>query len=126
MHTKIEVLTILKYFKKEKSKRFADFVMKEKRQKFISALAHSNDLDYSKFQKINNNVEEVILEKQKKYKIENCYVISENKKIDGKYLTIAEAIGECIGYGMGTLLVFGSADFVYYEGEEMNDRWISK
>jgi hypothetical protein len=27
---------------------------------------------------------------------------------------------------MGTLLVFGDAEIVYHEGEEINDRWIGK
>ncbi len=31
---------------------------------------------------------------------------------------------EIIGYGYGTLIVFGDADIVYYEGEDPSDRWI--
>ena len=55
-----------------------------------------------------------------------CYVISENKEIDTKTLDIELAISKTIGYGMGTILVFGNADTIYYECETMNTRYISK
>lgn len=56
----------------------------------------------------------------------SCYVISENKNIDTKTLDIQQAISETVGYGMGTILVFGNADIIYYESETINTRYISK
>jgi hypothetical protein len=55
-----------------------------------------------------------------------CYVISENRNIDTKTMDIKDAIKETVGYGMGTILVFGEADMVLFEGEEINTRYISK
>ena len=122
----LEILTINRFFKEGKGKRYVDFVLKAaSRQKFISSLAHLKDLNFEKFHKVGQNETDQILEKVKKQKLDSCYVISENKRIDGQFLDVARAIKETIGYGMGTLLVFGTAEIVYYEGEEMNDRWIS-
>jgi hypothetical protein len=55
-----------------------------------------------------------------------CYVISENQNIDTKTLETKEAIGETVGSGMGTILVFGDAEIIFFESEEMNTRFISK
>ena len=122
----LEILTINRFFRKEKAKRYVDFVLKPvSRPKFIASLAHLKDLNLEKFHKVGQNETDQILEKVKKQKLDSCYVISENKRIDGQFLDVARAIKETIGYGMGTLLVFGTAEIVYYEGEEMNDRWIS-
>lgn len=122
----LEILTINKFFKKDKAKRYVDFVLKPSlRPKFIARLAHLEELDYDKFRKLGHNEAADILDATKNAKIDSCYCISENKRIDGQFLDIMVAIQETIGYGMGTLLVFGSAEVVFYEGEEMNDRWLS-
>lgn len=122
----LEVLTIRKYFRKEKSDRYVEFVSRSRsRSKFIGRLAHLNDLDFGKFRKLSNNEASQIREMARNAKFDICYAISENKRIDGQFLDIESAIKDTIGYGMGTLLVFGSAEVVFYEGEEANDRWIS-
>ena len=58
--------------------------------------------------------------------IKDCYVISENKNIDQKRMSIENALIETIGADQGTLLVFGNAEIVYSEAEGFNNRWISK
>jgi hypothetical protein len=55
-----------------------------------------------------------------------CYLISEISELDKRRLDIDTALNEIIGYGMGTLIVFGDAEIVFYEGEGPSDRWISK
>ena len=122
----LEILTIRKYFRKDKADRYATFVLKPKaRSKFVESLAHSRDLDFDKFRKLVINEADQIRESAEKAKSDTCYVISENKRIDGQFLNIEKAIQETIGYGMGTILVFGLAEAVYYEGEDAGDRWIS-
>ena len=64
--------------------------------------------------------------KKNKISDQSCYIISENKEIDTKTLVTKDAIRETVGYGMGTILVFGDADIIYYECETMNTRYISK
>jgi len=122
----LEILTINRYFKKDKARRYVDFILKEKnRRKFISTLAHTTDLDYSKFRKVEKNEKAIVLEMLASQKITKCYIISENKKIDRQYMNPEKALDSTIGYGMGTILVFGDGDLVFYEGEESGNRWIS-
>jgi len=122
----LEILTVRKYTQKEKSDRYAGFVSNPRsRSKFIANLAHLKDLDFRKFRKLDNNEADQVREMARRAEFNTCYVISENKRIDGRFLDVEKAIHETIGYGMGTLLVFGSAEVVYYEGEEVGDRWIS-
>jgi len=122
----LEILTIRTYVRKEKSERYAEFVSKPRsRAKFIANLAHFKDLDFGKFRKLGGNEADHIREMARSAKFDVCYVISENRRIDARFLEVEKAINDTIGYGMGTLLVFGSAEVVYYEGEEMGDRWIS-
>lgn len=122
----LEILTIRRFFKKDKVDRYVGFVSKPAlRPKFIAKLAHFKDLNYDKFRLAVPNETDLILAAAKRLGVNTCYAISENNRIDGQFLDIYKAIGETIGYQMGTLLVFGSAEAVYYEGEEMKDRWIS-
>jgi hypothetical protein len=122
----LEILTIERFFTKAKVARYTGFVAKEKtRGKFISQLAHLKDLEYSKFKKAGPDPRALIIQVANNLSLKMCYAISENRRIDGRFLYIPEAIEKVIGYGSGTLLVFGRAQVVYYEGEEMGDRWIS-
>jgi hypothetical protein len=57
-------------------------------------------------------------------KSKECYIISENPHIDQKVLAYDDALEE-IG-SMATILVFGNAKLIYYEGEPPKNRYISK
>ena len=124
--TELEVLTINRYFQKEKRKRLVDFVQDDKkRQKFIALLPHLKDLDFSKFLLLERNEKNTILKMITDKKLNQCYIISENRQIDRQFMDAERALDETIGNGMGTILVFGDAEIVYYESEEMKNRWIS-
>lgn len=122
----LELLIIRKYFLKDKGDRYAEFVSRPKtRAKFVECLAHLKDLDFGKFQKLAKNEADQIREKAAKARFDSCYAISENRRIDRQFLDVESALRDTIGHGMGNLLVFGTAEFVYYEGEDAKDRWIS-
>ena len=125
----LEIKVIKKFVDKLKQDRYIQFISSPKnRQKFIADLSHFNFLQWDKFDKVNGNETEIIVTTLQKRKVldTTCYVISENKEIDTKILGIKSAINETVGYGMGTILVFGNADIIYYECETMNTRYISK
>ena len=125
----LEIKVIKKFVDKLKQDRYIQFISSPKnRQKFIADLSHFNFLQWDKFDKVNGNETEIIMTTLQKRKVldTTCYVISENKEIDTKILGIKSAINETAGYGMGTILVFGNADIIYYECETMNTRYISK
>ena len=125
----LEIKVIKKFVDKLKQDRYIQFITSPKnRHKFIADLSHFNFLQWDKFDKVNGNETEIVMTKLQKRKVldTTCYVISENKEIDTKVLDIKSAISETVGYGMGTILVFGNADIIYYECETMNTRYISK
>lgn len=125
----LEIKVIKKFINKDKQDRYIQFVSLQKnRQKFISDLSHFNFLKWDLFDDVNGNEENIIIGALQKNHVDykSCYVISENVDIDTKTLEVKEAIKETIGFGMGTILVFGNAEMIFYECETMNTRFISK
>ncbi|GAA3968563.1 hypothetical protein [Hymenobacter antarcticus] len=125
----LEVKVIKRFVNKSKRDRYIQFVSSEKnRVKFIKDLSHFNFLEPSLFTPVNGIEEDIILTSTEKNGVANttCYVISENKKIDAKFLNTKEAIAATVGHGLGTMLVFGDAEMIFYECETMNIRYISK
>jgi hypothetical protein len=47
-----------------------------------------------------------------------------NSEYDGKIMTLDEAIKNVVGIE-GTILIFGDAEIVYYEGEPPENKYIS-
>jgi hypothetical protein len=125
----LEIKVIKKFVDKAKQDRYIQFVSSTKnRHKFISDLSHFNFFKWDLFNAVKGNEEQAILQALQKNDVasQTCYVISENADIDTKTLDTKEAINETVGYGMGTILVFGGADMVYFESETMKTRFISK
>jgi len=125
----LEIKVIKNFVDKEKQDRYIQFVSSPlNRHKFINDLAHFKFLNWDLFIPVNKNEELLILNtlRQNNLPSKTCYVISENQDIDKKTTDIKDAIKETVGHGNGTILVFGEADMVFFEGEEMNTRYISK
>ncbi|RDC65167.1 hypothetical protein AHMF7616_03797 [Adhaeribacter pallidiroseus] len=127
MDLKLEAKVIRRFIVDKKHERYLTFIQAEKnRHKFINELAHFSS-QLKNFEEIKGNEMHVLEEKLKNLKkLTNCYVISENREIDARRMEVPLALAKVIGYGSGTLLVFGDANIVYYEGEGPSDRWISK
>ena len=127
MDLELEEKVIKRFIINKKQERYLTFIQAEKtRNKFIDELSHFSS-QLKDFEEIKGNEWKVLEEKLKNLgNPTDCYVISENRKIDARRLNIELALREIIGYGSGTLLVFGNANMVYYEGERPSDRWISK
>lgn len=125
----LEIKVIKKFVEKAKQDRYIQFVSSTKnRHKFIRDLSHFNFFNWDLFDRIKKDEGYAIFEALSKKEIVNktCYIISENANIDTKILDIKTAISETVGYGMGTILVFGDADMIYFENETINTRFISK
>ena len=124
----IEEKVINRFIVKGKRERFLSFIKREStRQKFIKDLSHINFLENDLFDEVGANEHEIIKNRIAKIgDLKNCYIISENTRIDTKRLDIELAMAETIGADMGTILVFGDADIVYVEAEGFKNRWISK
>lgn len=125
----LEIRVIKKFVDKSKQDRYIQFISSLKsRAKFVNDLAHFNYFNWELFHEIKNNEEHAIFStlQNNKVKDDTCYIISEDIEIDTKRLDTVEAIQETIGFGNGTILVFGDAEIIFYEGEPMKSRYISR
>lgn len=125
----LEIKVIRKFIEKTKQDRFIQFISTPKnRNKFIEELAHLNYLKWDLFTEVIDDTEQTIIKTLKTHKVpsELCYAMSEDKDLDMQTLNTLQAIKETVGHGNGTILVFGNADNIFYEGEEMKNRYISK
>ena len=128
MNLELERKVIERFVLKSKRDRYFNFIKSDKtRKKFTKELAHFRDLRLEKFEEVKSDKVKVIKDRIKSLgNIKDCYLISENSELDKKTLDIDTALNETRGLGMGTLIVFGDAEIVYYEAEGPSDRWISK
>ena len=125
----LESTVIQRFIVKSKQDRYLQFVNSPKnRKKLIANLAHFRDLEEDAFDLVTGIEEDVVRQAltQQGISASTCYVTSENARIDTLTLGLSEAMRETIGQQMGTFLVFGNADALYYESETMKIRYISK
>ena len=124
----LEIKVITKFLNSAKRDRYVNFIKNKKnRLKFLNDLSNVDFLNQELFEKVDGNESEIIKDRIKSIgNIKDCYVISENKNIDQKRMSIENALIETIGADEGTLLIFGNAEIVYSEAEGFNNRWISK
>lgn len=124
----LETKLIKTYFQKDKQNRLLDFIQNgKKRKKFITELNKHNTLKSEFFEELNGNELEIIKSKiNNNKKIQNCYVISEISKLDGKRIEIEFALSEIIASDCESIVIFGDCDIVYVEKEGFNNRFISK
>jgi hypothetical protein len=109
---------IQRFIVKGKQDRYLQFVNSPRnRKKLIANLAHFRDLQEEAFELVSGIEEDVVRKTlaQQGISASTCYVISENSQIDTLTLGLSEAMREIVGHQMGTLLVFGNADALYYE-----------
>ena len=105
----------------------------KKRVNFINRLNHeiSGIFIAEKIQKIAKNFEfanDLITAIPIK-KESNCYVLSNNEKIDDKFLTFEQAINEAFGFGLGSVIYDYENGNLYLEGEQefgAPDRFIGR
>jgi hypothetical protein len=128
MNIDLEIKVINTFIVKEKQARYIEFISStQTRNKFIDNLPHFRDLQWDLFEEITNDDEILNRLKSLKSHIKDCYIISEDNKIDQKIFPVQEAIKTIGGYrDHATMLVFGNAELVYFEGEPPHNRYISK
>ncbi|MFZ0309952.1 MAG: hypothetical protein WAL89_17390 [Candidatus Sulfotelmatobacter sp.] len=111
-----------------KRQRYLDFVSKPKaRQKFLRELAHFKSLDPRYLLTIPPNkqhAKDIALILTQKGAPPSCWVTSEDSRLDGKEMPLAEALSDVVGRQMGTFLSCIPGRLAYFEGEDMGARWI--
>ncbi len=112
-----------------KQDRYLNFIENPKRRgTFLGMLYHGQDLNKQLFQDLRGiGIHESNAIRIKANSLKNgdkCYIVSVNKKLDGREMSLTEAIEEAVGQE-GTLLLFGEGVGVYYEGEPPYNRYLS-
>ena len=119
---------IQSFFVFEKRDRYLSLISSPKgRIKFRRSLAHFKDVDLKylisipgQFQN-DKDIESLL---QNKGAPAMCHVISENSKIDGGTLPLAEALSSVVGMGFSTFLSCIPGELVYYESGEVSSRFL--
>src|SRR5262245_31200555 len=99
----------------------------KRRKKVTSSLAHFADLDprwmvpIPPSQHFPAELERLL---RARGAGDSCYLISEAGELDGKRLSLAEALTKVVGYGMGTLISCVPGQLGVFEGEGPSDRCI--
>lgn len=129
MRPDLEQQFIKRFVLKEKQDRYLGFVENSKRRgTFLGMLYHGQDLDTRLFQDLRGSgVHESDAIRNKANLLKNgdkCYIISVNKALDGREMSLTEAIEEAVGRE-GTLLLFGNGAGAYWEGEPPYNRCLS-
>jgi hypothetical protein len=126
----LEAKVVSRFVVKAKRDRYLSFVTSPRNRSKLLADLHSATvfLKMEAFEQVMGLEEEVIRQALQRQGLSTstCYVISDNKRLDTHVLPLPEALRAVIGWGLGTLLVFGDAQVVYFEGEGKNVRYISR
>ena len=105
-----------------KRERYLEFLTSPKgRAKFIAGLAHFKHLDPRLAHRIPGNqsnpasLQKLLAAKGAGPK---CWVISENRELDGREMDLEAALKETIGYQMGTFISCLPGKLAYFEDED--------
>ena len=112
---------------KRKSRYLGLLESKKGRRKFLGILNHFRDLDDRFSAHVSDSFEityEIAQILKKKNAPDKCYVISDNKEIDGRQMDLTAALEEVVGNGIGTILSCIPGKLAYFEGEEPHERYI--
>lgn len=111
-----------------KRRRYLELLdTKRGRDKIRFGLDHLGDLDPSLCKKIKPGEQHFqwILEAlQKLGAPSNCYVISSADALDGRHMSLVDALQEVIGHSTGTFVSCIVGELAYFESEDINERYI--
>jgi hypothetical protein len=100
---------------------------KRGRAKLLNGFNHCRDLDprFAKEiptgQQSANSIEALL---RRKGAPDTCYVISDNRDIDGKEMSLPDALLETVGMDVGTLISCVPGKLAYFELEAFDGRYI--
>ena len=106
--------------------RYLEMLAKPKRREnFTASLAHFKHLDMRHAVQIpphQQHTAEIFQLLKSKGAPETCFALSEDSELDGRELSLSEALKEVVGRGMGTFLSCLPGRLAYFEDEDQ--RWI--
>ena len=110
----------------QRQERYLELLSKPHRRRDVTGqLAHFKHIDMRWVVALAKNAHDaahVLLLLKAKGAPDTCYAISEEDDLDGKEVSLAEALKTVFGRGIGTFLSCLPGRLAYFEDEE--DRWI--
>jgi len=100
---------------------------KRGRAKLLDGFNHCHDLDprYATLipanQQSDSSIEALL---RRKGAPEICYVMSDNREIDGREMSLSDALVKTVGVGAGTLISCLPGKLAYFELEDLGERYI--
>src|ERR1700730_4152473 len=100
---------------------------KKRRKVVLNSLNHFRDLDLRLAQQVPpamQSAKAIGQLLQQKGAPPDCYVISDDWSIDGRFMPLKEALTTVVSQGLGTLLSCIPGKLGYFEGEDTGERFI--
>jgi|SRR5215472_7071171 len=100
---------------------------KRGRIKLLNGFNHCHDLDqrYATLipsnQQSSTSIESLL---RRKGAPEACYVMSDNRDIDGREMSLSDALAKTVGPGSGTFISCVPGKLGYFELEDLSERYI--
>lgn len=113
--------------KAKQSRYLSKLASAKHRREFLSRLDHNLDYD-SRFSNQIPRSEQTAAAVQATLQAlgapEHCYAIAASADLDGRLLSLREALESVLGMGKGVVLSCVPGKLAYYESEEVNGRYI--
>ena len=119
---------LVRFLVPTKRERYVEMISKpKKRPKFLRELDHFKSLDPRYQVSIppsQQHPEQIAVLLSQRGAPKSCCVTSSDSELDGKGMTLSDALKKVVGRQMGTFLSCIPGKLAYFEGEEKGDRWI--
>ncbi len=117
-----ERATIASFIVTRKQERYLGFLAKpQHRKKLTARLAHFKDLDprfVAAIPPSQQGAPDIARILRLKGAPDLCWIISEDRRLDGSTLELSSALAKVVGYGMGTFLSCIPGKLAYFEDED--------
>jgi hypothetical protein len=119
-----------------------NFVVKHRRARYLAMaekpnkwggygfgeLAHfTHNLDFTFCKQMptgSQDVKYVLDEISRLTQTRECYIMNENKELDGKWMALEEALNSILGSNLGAIVIVDNGDIIYHESENIKHRYI--
>jgi hypothetical protein len=123
-----EELFVKTFIQADKQSRYLELLANPKRRNtFLHRFAHHLDYIPSfaiKIPPARQTSEQIYELLKKRGASDACHIMSEYSEIDGKDISLNEALDQVVGMSLGTVISCIPGRLAYYEAEDVGDRFI--
>jgi hypothetical protein len=122
-----EAKLIIPFISEAKRERYCGFLASPKRrEKFLEELYHFGDFNPEVIVRLagkDETIDVVLKELRARGASDSCYIISTDKEVDRRNLSLLDALQQVFACIEGTI-IFCGPNIAYYEGEAPKNRYI--